>query len=563
LLKSLLWKIQNNLIYLKSYLMKNIIKFLIIFSFIFGITNSKVSAQSPDSLGKLIDILGQTSNKINGEKLEKLLTENYILVNGRSGSYQYSAEWRFNKNKTYTVIDKNDSGYKHPFKGKWELVGFGNSFLRLEDISNTRFQVSFGEDGNIYAGSEKIYSYRLENIQEKIDKETRITEEKRIAEELRLKKLEEEKKQLAIKREQERIKQEEEKKKFQTEYELALKKDKERREEEERKEMYENITKYSLLVSFFVIICVFTYKNKSKINYFYSKFINLIKESKKSIINKEELKSNYKKIKNSSNSSSNFFKSILNKESSLEEKYIYLLPALLSIFYIINNQFIHPILKNVIFTYWSNLGSGFVFIINSVFIIYKNYKISKKLNFISFLLFLIFCFWTYSWFIGWDSGPTLFWIILIIQLYLFLNLYLQTEFNIQIINKISNLFVFNYLKNISNKNKSIIVGIIFFGMFIFYFVNSNNTISFSKKNELETCSDTYNWLNKKINSLRSAKPGSREYSNMYQYQSYQRIAADYYRIAQNRITSLNAVGQKHTIDTNMVNLCEKLKINLD
>ena len=80
--------------------MKNIIKFLIIFSFIFGITNSKVSAQSPDSLGKLIDILGQTSNKINGEKLEKLLTENYILVNGRSGSYQYSAEWRFNKNKT-------------------------------------------------------------------------------------------------------------------------------------------------------------------------------------------------------------------------------------------------------------------------------------------------------------------------------------------------------------------------------------------------------------------------------------------------------------------------------
>ena len=303
MLKSLLWKIQNNLIYLKSYLMKNIIKFLIIFSFIFGITNSKVSAQSPDSLGKLIDILGQTSNKINGEKLEKLLTENYILVNGRSGSYQYSAEWRFNKNKTYTVIDKNDSGYKHPFKGKWELVGFGNSFLRLEDISNTRFQVSFGEDGNIYAGSEKIYSYRLENIQEKIDKEIRITEEKRIAEELRLKKLEEEKRQLAIKREQERIKQEQERikqeekeKRFQAEYELAVKEDKERREEEERKEMYENITKYSLLVLFFVIICVFTYKNKSKINYFYSKFINLIIESKKSIINKEGLKSNYKKI---------------------------------------------------------------------------------------------------------------------------------------------------------------------------------------------------------------------------------------------------------------------------
>jgi hypothetical protein len=284
--------------------MKNIIKFLIIFSFIFGITNSKVSAQSPDSLGKLIDILGQTSNKINGEKLEKLLIENYILVNGRSGSYQYSAEWRFNKNKTYTVIDKNDSGYKHPFKGKWELVGFGNSFLRLEDISNTRFQVSFGEDGNIYAGSEKIYSYRLENIQEKIDKEIRITEEKRIAEELRLKKLEEEKRQLAIKREQERIKQEQEiikqeekEKRFQVEYELAVKEDKERREEEERKELYKNILKYSLITTFFSILSFVIYKYRARIkDEFYPKFINIIKESKKNIINKEGLKSNYKKI---------------------------------------------------------------------------------------------------------------------------------------------------------------------------------------------------------------------------------------------------------------------------
>jgi hypothetical protein len=284
--------------------MKNIIKFLIIFSFIFGITNSKVSAQSPDSLGKLIDILGQTSNKINGEKLEKLLIENYILVNGRSGSYQYSAEWRFNKNKTYTVIDKNDSGYKHPFKGKWELVGFGNSFLRLEDISNTRFQVSFGEDGNIYAGSEKIYSYRLENIQEKIDKEIRITEEKRIAEELRLKKLEEEKRQLAIKREQERIKQEQERikqeekeKRFQVEYELAVKEDKERREEEERKELYKNILKYSLITTFFSILSFVIYKYRARIkDEFYPKFINIIKESKKNIINKEGLKSNYKKI---------------------------------------------------------------------------------------------------------------------------------------------------------------------------------------------------------------------------------------------------------------------------
>jgi hypothetical protein len=384
--------------------MKNIIKFLIIFSFIFGITNSKVSAQSPDSLGKLIDILGQTSNKINGEKLEKLLIENYILVNGRSGSYQYSAEWRLNKNKTYTVIDKNDSGYKHPFKGKWELVGFGNSFLILEDISNTRFQVSFGEDGNIYAGSEKIYSYRLENIQEKIDKEIRITEEKRIAEELRLKKLEEEKKQLAIKREQERIKQEEEKKRSQAEYELALKKDKEKREEEERKELYANIVKYSLLGLFLLIISFLTYKYKLKINNFYLKFINLIQELKNNIAKENKLTPNYKKIKNSSNNNSNFFRSILNKKGTPEEKYFYLLPALLSIFYIINMQILHPIFRNVFLFHYLKLGSAFIFIFNSIFIIFKNYSTSKKFNITSFLLFLIISFWSYGLLVGWERG---------------------------------------------------------------------------------------------------------------------------------------------------------------
>ena len=159
----------------------------------------------------------QAPDKISGEKLEKLLIENHILVYEavryeKQSSYQYHAEWSFNKDKTYTVIDKNNYRYnnssiKHPAKGRWELAGLGSSIVRLDDASNGRFQISFSENGNIYGGSEKYYSYSLENIQEKISREARLVEEKRIAEELRLKKIEEEKRQLAIKREQERIKQ--------------------------------------------------------------------------------------------------------------------------------------------------------------------------------------------------------------------------------------------------------------------------------------------------------------------------------------------------------------------
>lgn len=128
-----------------------------------------------------------------------------------------------------------------------------------------------------------MHTYSLDNIQEKISRETRLVEEKRIAEELRLKKIEEEKRQLAIKREQERIKQEEEKKRFQAEIELAVKKDRERREEEEREEFYASIVKYLILGLFLLIIPFLTYKYKLKIKSLYLKFINLIQELKNNI----------------------------------------------------------------------------------------------------------------------------------------------------------------------------------------------------------------------------------------------------------------------------------------
>jgi hypothetical protein len=259
---------------------KNIIKFIIIFSLIFGISDSKVFAQF--------------SKKISGEQLEKLLTENYILINGRFGSFK----WEFNKDKTYYVFPRHDKTFQMPNSGTWEITGFlgGGSSLILTDHQqiingrNIKYQFYFGEDGYVYTGSERMHTYSLENTEEKISREARLVEEKRVAEELRLKKIEEEKRQLAIKREQERIKQEqerikleEEKKRFQVEIELVLKKDRERREEEERKELYASIVKYSLLGLFLLIIAFLTYKYKLKIKNLYLKFINLIQKLKNNI----------------------------------------------------------------------------------------------------------------------------------------------------------------------------------------------------------------------------------------------------------------------------------------
>lgn len=444
---------------------KNIIKFIIIFLLIFGISDSKVFAQF--------------SKKISGEQLEKLLTENYILINGRFGSFK----WEFNKDKTYYVFPRHDKTFQMPNSGTWEITGFlgGGSSLILTDHQqiingrNIKYQFYFGEDGYVYTGSERMHTYSLENIEEKISREARLIEEKRVAEELRLKKIEEEKRQLAIKREQERIKQEEEKKRFQAEYELALKKDKERREEEERKELYASIVKYSLLGLFLLIISFLTYKYKSKINNLYLKFINSIQEFKNNIAKENKLTRNYKKIKNSSYNNSNFFKSILNKKGSQEEKYFYLLPALLSFNYTMH--ILLPISRSVLFGQYIELGSALIFILNSIFIFFKNYSTSKKLNLTSFLLFLIISFWGYGLLIGWGRGSTKFCIMLIFQIYLFLNLYLDKQFNIFNIDTVFSLFNFNF-----SKNKFIIVGLILFGGFIFYGINFKDNYHYNKNN---------------------------------------------------------------------------------
>jgi hypothetical protein len=264
---------------------KKLIKFLIAVSILLTTFNTNILAQ----------------NRISGEKLEKLLTENYIII------YDFFGPLRNNDNieinfdagsKTYSLKGSFplQQNIIHPRSGTWEIVGFGKSIVRLDDIQNqnqytnqnARIQLFFGDDGNIYNINQKLYSYRLENKKERIENNARRIEEERKAEELRLKKIEEEKRQLAIKREQERIKQEqerikqeEEKKRFQAEVELILKKDKERREEKERKELYASIVKYSLLGLFLLIISFLTYKYKSKIFEYKSKiFLNLEKSFK-------------------------------------------------------------------------------------------------------------------------------------------------------------------------------------------------------------------------------------------------------------------------------------------
>jgi hypothetical protein len=185
---------------------KNLIKFLITVSILLTTFNTNILAQ----------------NRISGEKLEKLLIENHIIIYdvfvGGNGF-----ELNFNTDKTYSSnsVSSYWSNYMHPSSGTWEIVGFGNSSVRLNDIQSqnqysdkkARFQLLLGDDGNIYDLNQKLYSYRLENKKERIENDARRIEEEKIAEELRLKKIKEEKKQLAIKHEQEKIKAEEIKKK--------------------------------------------------------------------------------------------------------------------------------------------------------------------------------------------------------------------------------------------------------------------------------------------------------------------------------------------------------------
>jgi len=255
---------------------KKLIKFLITISILLTTFNTNILAQ----------------NRISGEKLEKLLIENHIIIYDFRGPLINNIELNFNEDKTYKLqgVFPYSEIYIHPSRGTWEIVGFGKSSVMLNDIK--RIQLLFGDDGNIYDLNQKLYSYRLENKKERIENNARKIEEERKAEELRLKKIEEEKKQLAIKREQERIKaekikKEEEKKRLELaewakkEEEAKIKRDNEERIKLERDELYKNILKYSLISIFLSILSFFIYKYRTRIkDEFYPKFIKFFKNLK-------------------------------------------------------------------------------------------------------------------------------------------------------------------------------------------------------------------------------------------------------------------------------------------
>jgi len=266
---------------------KNLIKFLITVSILLTTFNANILAQS----------------KISGEKLEKLLIENHIIifnVDVRRDGF----ELNFNTDKTYkSTSDLSYSyTYNYPSSGTWEIVGFGKSNLLLKDIHIEPIQLFFGEDGNIYDLKRKLYSYRLENKKERINIQAKVAEEKRIAEELRLKKIEEEKRQLAIKREQERIKAEQERNKAEEikrneekrklELEEYVKKQKEeeiKRQKEEQ--LYNNIL---FLIGIAIVIATVFYINKfhkDKVKNLYKNIKNLYKNI---FPNKESLNKNIK-----------------------------------------------------------------------------------------------------------------------------------------------------------------------------------------------------------------------------------------------------------------------------
>ena len=123
---------------------KKLIKFLITISILLTTFNTNILAQ----------------NRISGEKLEKLLTENHIIIyNVFVGGNGFELNFKTDKTYSSNSVSSYYSNYTHPSSGTWEIVGFGKSSVILND--SKRIQLLFGDDGNIYDLNQKLYSYRL------------------------------------------------------------------------------------------------------------------------------------------------------------------------------------------------------------------------------------------------------------------------------------------------------------------------------------------------------------------------------------------------------------------
>lgn len=149
---------------------------------------------------------------------------------------------------------------------------------------------------------------------------------------------------------------------------------------------------------------------------------------------------------------------IIKKESSTQEKLTYLLPAGITILYLIDIILILVLGKGLfrrLISEFLNI-SKIVFIFSSVYAAYKNYDYFKKAN-SAFLAFTYICFfWIYVSLYDirfWTFGFFIFFITLIFQIYLFLNTYLNFKFDF---NYLTNFISSNFSKKISflNQNKA-------------------------------------------------------------------------------------------------------------
>lgn len=186
---------------------------------------------------------------------------------------------------------------------------------------------------------------------------------------------------------------------------------------------------------------------------------------------------------------------ILKKEATVQEKLAYLLPAVISILYLIDLILVLLLGKGLfrrLIPEFLNI-SKIIFIFTSIYAAYKNYDYFKKVTATS-LLFVIICFfWIYI-----SLYPTairslvgIFVIVItLIQIYLFLNLHLDKKFNILNIDSVSSSFNLDFSKNKFNlnlfKNKFVIGALILFGAFIFYniFSENNDNSNFSAEDNL-------------------------------------------------------------------------------
>lgn len=233
----------------------------------------------------------------------------------------------------------------------------------------------------------------------------------------------------------------------------------------------------------------------------------------------------------------NILNKIIKKEATVQEKLTYLLPAVISILYLIDIIFILLLgtgLFRKLIPQFLNI-SKIIFIFTSIYAAYKNYDYFKKVTATS-LLFAIICFsWIYVSLYPLtirSFGGIFLIVITLIQIYLFLNLHLNKKFNILNIDSVSSSFNLDFFKN-----KFVIGALILFGVFIFYNIFSENNDNYSKNNS--NLSSEENLKNKAAKAVDAASACYRSLPSHAQKGSTVKSMLDAYKYYDDGVKFLN------------------------